>query len=221
MWALFKRDLTLSARAGGSGLIAVLFFLSVITAVPFAVGPDLPLLGKIGPAILWIGALLSSLLGLDRVLQAERDDGGLDILRQSGDLVHISALMFIKALAHWVTTGVPLVIATPLFGLFLNMDPSSIAVTALTLFIGTPAIAFVGLTGAAAAVTLPRGGLLVAVLVLPFVIPVLIFGIAAAAAVSNPNAATLPPFAILAALTLFFGVIGPFAAALFLTALDE
>lgn len=221
MWAVFRRDVVQGYRAGGSGLIAVLFFLSVVTAFPFAVGPDLPLLGRLGPAILWIGALLASLLGLDRVLQAERDDGGLDMLRQSGDLAVIAGIVLAKSLAHWVVSGLPLIVATPLFGLFLNMEVPAIGATALTLLVGTPAIALVGISGAAAAVTLPRGGLLVAVLVLPFVIPVLIFGIAAAGGATDPVQPFAAPFAILCALTLFFAVIGPLASALFLKALDE
>ena len=221
MWALFARDIRLGLRAGGSGLIAVLFFMSVVTVFPFAVGPDLPLLGRLGPAVLWIGALLASLLGLDRVLQAERDDGSLDLLRLSPDLVDLTGILFVKALAHWTMTGLPLILATPLFGLFLNMEPQAIAATALTLLAGTPAIAFVGLAGASAAVTLPRGGLLVSVLVLPFVIPVLIFGIAAANGALDQNLPFAAPLAILVSLSLFFAVLGPFASALFLRSLDE
>ncbi|HWK64659.1 MAG TPA: heme exporter protein CcmB [Rhizobiaceae bacterium] len=213
MLALFLREIRLGIRAGGGGLMGVLFFLAVVTAVPFAVGPDLNLLARVGPAILWIGALLSSLLGLDRLFQADREDGSLDALLIARDR-HMPALtVFVKCLAHWAVSVLPLVVAAPLFGLFMNMSAVGIGATALTLLVGTPAIAFIGAAGAAVAVALPRGGVLVSVLVLPLVVPVLIFGVSAAyAAVAEPNP-FLPPFLILAALTLFLAVIGPIAAA--------
>ncbi|AYG67698.1 MULTISPECIES: heme exporter protein CcmB [unclassified Rhizobium] len=212
MTALFLRDLKLSVRAGGGALIGILFFLTVVAVIPFGVGPDLKLLSRIGPAIVWIGALLASLLGLDRLFQAERDDGSLDLLvMQETPLV---LTVFIKCAAHWVATGLPLVIASPLLGLFMNMNETAIAATALTLLVGSPAITFIGAVGAAVAVALPRGGLLVSILVLPLTIPVLIFGVSATyAAVEGPQP-FLPPFLILIALTLFFAVIGPAAAAL-------
>ncbi|MGN6778055.1 heme exporter protein CcmB [Rhizobium sp.] len=212
MTALLLRDLRLSVRAGGGALIGILFFLTVVAVIPFGVGPDLKLLSRIGPAIVWIGALLASLLGLDRLFQAERDDGSLDLLvMQETPLV---LTVFIKCAAHWVATGLPLVIASPLLGLFMNMNKTAIAATALTLLVGSPAITFIGAVGAAVAVALPRGGLLVSILVLPLTIPVLIFGVSATyAAVEGPQP-FLPPFLILIALTLFFAVIGPTAAAL-------
>ncbi|AGB72783.1 MULTISPECIES: heme exporter protein CcmB [Rhizobium] len=212
MTALLLRDLRLSVRAGGGALIGILFFLTVVAIIPFAVGPDLKLLSRIGPAIVWIGALLASLLGLDRLFQAERDDGSLDLLvMQETPLV---LTVFIKCAAHWVATGLPLVIASPLLGLFMNMNETAIAATALTLLVGSPALTFIGAVGAAVAVALPRGGLLVSILVLPLTIPVLIFGVSATyAAVEGPQP-FLPPFLILIALTLFFAVLGPAAAAL-------
>ncbi len=212
MTALLLRDLRLSVRAGGGALIGILFFLTVVAVIPFGVGPDLKLLSRIGPAIVWIGALLASLLGLDRLFQAERDDGSLDLLvMQETPLV---LTVFIKCAAHWVATGLPLVIASPLLGLFMNMNETAIAATALTLLVGSPAITFIGAVGAAVAVALPRGGLLVSILVLPLTIPVLIFGVSATyAAVEGPQP-FLPPFLILIALTLFFAVLGPVAAAL-------
>ncbi|MBN8951858.1 MULTISPECIES: heme exporter protein CcmB [unclassified Rhizobium] len=212
MTALFLRDLRLSVRAGGGALIGILFFLTVVAVIPFGVGPDLKLLSRIGPAIVWIGALLASLLGLDRLFQAERDDGSLDLLiMQETPLV---LTVFIKCTAHWVATGLPLVIASPLLGLFMNMNETAIGATALTLLVGSPAITFIGAVGAAVAVALPRGGLLVSILVLPLTIPVLIFGVSATyAAVEGPQP-FLPPFLILIALTLFFAALGPAAAAL-------
>ncbi|MBB4191238.1 heme exporter protein B [Rhizobium aethiopicum] len=212
MTALFLRDLKLSIRAGGGALIGVLFFLTVVAVIPFGVGPDLKLLSRIGPAIVWIGALLANLLGLDRLFQAERDDGSLDLMLMQETPLVLTVLL--KCFAHWTATSLPLVIASPLLGLFMNMDETGIGATMLTLFVGSPAITFIGAVGAAVAVALPRGGLLVSILVLPLTIPVLIFGVSATYAAVEEPAPFLPPFLILIALTLFFAVIGPAAAAL-------
>ncbi|MDH6231422.1 heme exporter protein B [Mesorhizobium soli] len=214
MLALYLRDVRLGIRAGGGALTGVLFFLAVIVTIPFGVGPDLNLLARIGPAILWIGALLASLLGLDRLFQAEREDGSLDLMVLNHDRHLLALTVFVKCLAHWTASVLPLVVAAPLLGLFMNMEPVGIGATALTLLVGTPAITFIGAAGAAVAVSLPRGGLLVSVLVLPLVIPVLIFGVSASyGAVNHPNP-FLQPFLILCALTLLLAVIGPVAAAL-------
>ncbi|NNH58728.1 heme exporter protein CcmB [Rhizobium laguerreae] len=212
MTALFLRDLKLSIRAGGGALIGVLFFLTIVAVIPFGVGPDLKLLSRIGPAIVWIGALLAALLGLDRLFQAERDDGSLDLMLMQETPLVLTVL--VKCFAHWTATSLPLVIASPLLGLFMNMNETAIAATMLTLLVGSPAITFIGAVGAAVAVALPRGGLLVSILVLPLTIPVLIFGVSATYAAVEDPAPFLPPFLILLALTLFFAVIGPVAAAL-------
>ncbi|CAK10022.1 heme exporter protein CcmB [Rhizobium johnstonii] len=212
MTALFLRDLKLSIRAGGGALIGVLFFLTIVAVIPFGVGPDLKLLSRIGPAIVWIGALLAALLGLDRLFQAERDDGSLDLMLMQETPLVLTVL--VKCFAHWTATSLPLVIASPLLGLFMNMDETAIGATMLTLLVGSPAITFIGAVGAAVAVALPRGGLLVSILVLPLTIPVLIFGVSATYAAVEDPAPFLPPFLILLALTLFFAVIGPAAAAL-------
>lgn len=212
MIALFLRDLKLSTRAGGGALIGVLFFLTVVAVIPFGVGPDMNLLSRIGPAIVWTGALLAALLGLDRLFQADRDDGSLDLLlMQETPLV---LTIFIKCLAHWTATSLPLVIASPLMGLFMNMNETAIGAVMLTLLVGTPAITFIGAAGAAVAVALPRGGLLVSILVLPLSIPVLIFGVSASYAAVEDPAPFLPPFLFLIALSLLFAVMGPLAAAL-------
>jgi heme exporter protein B len=209
--ALLLRDLRLAVRVGGGALIGVLFFLIVVTLVPFAIGPDLALLARVGPAILWLGALLASLLALDRLLAADHDDGSLDLIVSAR--VPLELTLAAKAFAHWLTTGLPRVVATPLLGLMLNVDMVASFAVALTLLVGTPALTFLGLIGAALTVVLRRGGLLLAVLVLPLSIPVLIFGVAASnAAIAGP----LPfgtPFTILCALTLASLVVGPFAAA--------
>jgi heme exporter protein B len=214
MLALYLRDLRLGVRAGGGALIGVLFFLVVITIAPFAIGPDMNLLARIGPAMLWIGALLASLLGLDRLFQADREDGSLDRLLIGSSRHMMPLIVFVKCLAHWTTSVLPLVVAAPLLALFMNMTPESALGTTLTLLAGTPAIVFIGSAAAAVAVSLPRGGLLVTILVLPLVIPVLIFGVSAAYAITAEPNPFLPPFLMLCALTLFFAVIGPLAAAL-------
>ena len=211
LWALLTRDMRLAIRVGGGAMMGVLFFLIVVTLVPLAVGPDLAQLQRIGPAILWIGALLASLLTLDRLFAADHEDGSLDLLLMGRAPLELAVLA--KALAHWITTGLPLVIAAPLLGFLLNLDPTATGAVALTLLAGTPALTFIGLIGAALAVALRRGGLLLAVLVLPLTVPVLIFGVAASnTAIVGP----LPfgtPFTILCALTLMSLVVGIFAAA--------
>ncbi|MFM2281433.1 MAG: heme exporter protein CcmB [Pseudomonadota bacterium] len=219
MISLFLRDLKLGIRAGGGAMTGVLFFMTVVTIIPFGVGPDLNLLSRIGPAILWTGALLSSLLGLDRLFQAEREDGSLDLLTMQE--TPLTLIVFVKCLAHWTTSVLPLIIASPLLSLFMNMNEVQIGALAATLLVGSPAIAFIGAAGAAVAVSLPRGGLIVSILVLPLTIPVLIFGVSAVYAAVEDPAPFLPPFLALIALSLFFAVIGPFAAALALRSSAE
>jgi heme exporter protein B len=209
--ALFLRDLRLAVRIGGGAMIGVVFFLSVVTIVPFGVGPDMNLLARIGPAILWIGALLATLLGLDRLFQADADDGSLDLIVNAP--VPLFAVVTVKAAAHWLATGLPLVVAAPLLGLFLNVPPAAMGVVVLTLLVGTPALTLIGAVGAALAVSLRRGGLLMAILVLPLTIPVLIFGVAATQAAIVGPMPFAEPFALLAAITLVSAVVGPAAAA--------
>ena len=214
--ALLLRDMRLAVRVGGGAFIGVLFFLIVVTLVPFAVGPDLPLLARIGPAILWLGALLANLLGLDRLIATDHDDGSLDLILMARTPVELAVAA--KALAHWLTTGLPLVIAAPFLGILLNLDPKATGAVALTLLAGTPALTFIGLIGAALTVALRRGGLLLAVLVLPLNIPVLIFGVTASNAAIVGPVPFGTPFGILCALSLMSVVIGPFAAAIALRA---
>jgi heme exporter protein B len=209
--ALLMRDMRLSVRLGGGALIGVLFFLIVVTLVPFAIGPDLALLSRIGPAILWLGALLASLLALDRLISSDHEDGSLDLMLMAR--VPLELAVAVKAIAHWLTTGLPLVAAAPLLGLLLNLDPKATGAVALTLLAGTPALTFIGLIGAALTVALRRGGLLLAVLILPLTVPVLIFGVAASNAAIVGPVPFGTPFSILCALTLMSVVLGPFAAA--------
>ena len=209
--ALLLRDMRLAVRVGGGALIGVLFFLIVVTLVPFALGPDLALLARIGPAILWLGALLASLLALDRLIAADHDDGSLDLILMAP--LPLELAVAVKGVAHWLTTGLPLVAAAPLLGLLLNLDPMATGAVALTLAAGTPALTFIGLIGAALTVALRRGGLLLAVLILPLTVPVLIFGVAASNAAIVGPVPFGTPFSILCALTLMSAVLGPFAAA--------
>jgi heme exporter protein B len=209
--AMLVRDMRIAVRVGGGALMGVLFFLVVAAMVPFALGPDLALLKRIGPAILWLGALLASLLALDRLFAADYEDGSLDLILMGAAPLELTVAA--KGFAHWLTTGLPLVIAVPVLGLLLDLDPTAIGVVALTLAVGTPALTFIGLIGAALAVTLRRGGLLLPILVLPLTVPVLIFGVSAAESAIVGPVPFGTPFTILCALTLASLVIGPFAAA--------
>ena len=181
--ALLRRDMRLAVRVGGGALMGVLFFLIVVAMVPFALGPDLALLARTGPAILWLGALLASLLALDRLFAADHEDGSLDLILMGRAPLELAVAA--KALAHWLTTGLPLVIAAPLLGLFLNLAPTAIGAVALTLLVGTPALTCIGLVGAALAVALRRGGLLVPVLVALTLFAIVLGPFAAAAALRH------------------------------------
>jgi heme exporter protein B len=209
--ALLVRDMRIAVRVGGGALMGVLFFLVVVTLIPFALGPDLALLKRIGPAILWLAALLANLLALDRLFATDHEDGSLDLLLMSQ--APLELVVAVKGVAHWLTTGLPLVIAAPLIGLLLNLDALADAALVLTLLVGTPALTFIGLIGAAIAVALRRGGLLLAVLILPLTVPVLIFGVGAANAALTGPVPFGTPFTILCALSLASLVVGPFAAA--------
>ena len=209
--AIFRRDLTLARRIGGGGATGTVFFLCLVAVVPFAVGPDLNLLSRIGPAILWIAALLSTLLGLDRLFGADHEDGSLDLLRSAG--APLELVVATKCLAHWCATGLPLVIVSPIFGLMLALDGPALGGVAATLLVGTPALTCLGAIGAALTVSLRRGGLLLSVLVIPLTIPVLIFGVSAAAAARGGTVPFGLPFLVLCGLTLLSVAGAPFAAA--------
>lgn len=208
--ALALRTARLSLGAGGGAFTGLVFFLSVVAVVPFGVGPDLRLLARIAPAMLWIAALLATLLGLDRLFQDDRDDGALDHLMMSG--LPLELVVLAKAVGHWLATGLPLVLGAPLFGLMLGAGPAAIGTVTLTLALGTPALTFIGAIGAALITAMRRGGLIVAVLVLPFTIPVLIFGVSAVGAAAGGHDPSVP-LLVLCGLTLGSSVIGPVAAA--------
>jgi heme exporter protein B len=209
--ALFLREWRIARRIGGSGAMGVVFFLTLVVIVPFAVGPDPNLLRRIGPAILWIAALLASMLAFDRLFQADAEDGSLDLLHLGE--TPLEAAVLIKCAAHWMATGLPLVLAAPFLGLMLQQERLALLGVVVTLLVGTPALTLIGAIGAAATVTVRRGGLLMALLVLPLTIPVLIFGVSAAEAAAGGPVPFLSPFAILCAITLVAVALCPFAAA--------
>ncbi len=174
MIALLIRDLRLAMRAGGGFGLGLAFFLIVTALVPFAVGPQSQLLSSIAPGVLWLGALLACLLSLDRLLALDWEDGTLDLLAVSP--LPLEAVLSVKALAHWITTGLPLVLAAPVFGVLLNLPGPGFLWLVVSLAVGTPALSVIGTFGAALTVGLKRGGLLLSLLVLPLYVPTLIFG---------------------------------------------
>lgn len=209
MIALLARDLRLAIRAGGGFGLGLAFFLIVSTLVPFGVGPEAELLARIAPGILWVGALLACLLSLDRIFQLDFEDGSLDLLATSP--IPMEGTVAIKALAHWITTGLPLVVAAPVFGALMNLPEPGYWWIFVTLLIGTPALSVIGAFGAALTVGLKRGGLLLSLLVLPLYIPTLIFGAEAASrGIGGFDNAT--PLLMLAGITAASVALLPFAA---------
>ncbi|WP_439155741.1 heme exporter protein CcmB [Yoonia sp.] len=174
MIALLLRDLRLAVRAGGGFGLGLAFFLIVVVLVPFGVGPDTTLLTAIAPGILWVASLLAALLSLDRIFALDFEDGSLTLLATSPLPFEGAALM--KALAHWITTGLPLTVAAPALGFLLSLAPEAYVYLLLSLLLGTPALSMIGTFGAALTVGLRRGGLLLSLLVLPLYVPTLIFG---------------------------------------------
>ncbi|MGB0959273.1 MAG: heme exporter protein CcmB [Halocynthiibacter sp.] len=174
MIALLKRDLLLSIRAGGGFGLGLAFFLILVVLVPFGVGSDGAILSKIAGGILWVGALLACLLSLDRIFALDYEDGSLDLLVTAP--IPLEGVVVMKAVAHWLVTGLPLTIAAPFLGVFLNLPDGGAYWLVLTLLIGTPALSFIGAFGAGLTVGLKRGGLLLSLLVLPLYVPTLIFG---------------------------------------------
>jgi heme exporter protein B len=209
--ALLARELRLGFVDSGAIGTALGFYLVVITLVPLGLGPDLKLLTRIAPGILWIGLLLASLLSLGRLFEADLDDGSLDALAMGP--LPLEVTVAVKSIAHWLSTGLPLVLITPALGLMLNLDMTAIPIVIGTMLIGTPAISFLGAIGAALTLRAQRSGLLVALLVLPLYIPTLIFGISAIQAVTTPPGSLGASLALLTAISLASLIIGPFAAA--------
>jgi heme exporter protein B len=209
-WALVRRDLRLAVREGGAIGTALGFFLIVVSLMPLGLGPDLNLLARIAAGILWIALLLAALLSLNRIFEADYEDGTLDVLA-TGTLP-LELVATAKSLAHWITTGIPLALLAPVLGILLNLDLASYPILVGTTLVGTPAVSFLGAIGAALTVKARRGGLLLALVVLPLYVPTLIFGISAVSAAAGP-AGMGAAFLILAAISLAAVVLGPIAAA--------
>lgn len=210
MIALLIRDLRLAVRAGGGFGLGLAFFLLVAVIVPLGVGPEPATLAKIAPGILWVGALLSCLLSLDRLFALDFEDGSLDLLGTSP--LPLEGAVAVKALAHWLVTGLPLVLAAPVLGVLLNLPLPGYLWLVVSLALGTPALSIIGAFGAALTVGLKRGGLLLSLLVLPLYMPTLIFG----AEVVKRGALEMAvgtPLALLAAITAGSLALLPFAAA--------
>ncbi|MGK7652369.1 heme exporter protein CcmB [Roseovarius sp. B08] len=174
MKALLLRDIRLAVRAGGGFGLGLAFFLIVVVLVPFGVGPQSELLSRIAAGILWIGALLACLVSLDRIFALDWEDGSLDLLATAP--LPMEAVAAVKGLAHWITTGLPLVLAAPVLGVLLSLPVQGYGPLVLSLLLGTPALSMIGAFGAALTVGLRRGGLLLSLLVLPLYVPTLIFG---------------------------------------------
>lgn len=208
-FALVQRDVRLATRVGGGGGMAVFFFLIVLSIVPFGIGPDFNLLTRIAPGMLWVALLLSALLTLDRLFQADQEDGTLDLLVLAPQPLELTVLA--KAVSHWLTTGLPLVIAAPILGLMLNLPLEGMLPLMGAMLIGSPALSLLGAVGAALSVGVRRGGLLISLLVLPFYVPVLIFGVSAsrAALVAVPGDLGGQSLLLLGAVSLASLVVGP------------
>lgn len=208
--ALIRRDIALALRLGGGGSIGLAFFVLTVVLVPLGIGPETNTLARIAPGVLWIAALLAALLSLDRLFQADHEDGSLDQLMLSP--LPLEQVVLAKALAHWITTGLPLIVIAPLLGLSLSLPIDVLPVLMIAIASGTPALSLIGAVGAAITVGVRRGGLLLSILVLPLYIPTLIFG---ARAVENAllTLDAVPALALGGAITLLAAAIAPFAAA--------
>ena len=210
MIALLMRDLRLAVRAGGGFGLGLAFFLIVVVLVPFGVGPNSDLLAKIAPGILWVAALLAALLSLDRIFALDYEDGSLALLATSPLPMEGAALA--KAVAHWLTTGLPLTLAAPALGALLNLPGPAYSFLLISLLIGTPALSVIGTFGAALTIGIRRGGLLLSLLVLPLYVPTLIFG-AEMVRRGAEGLATATPLIMLAGITAGAIALLPFAAA--------
>ncbi|APX25246.1 MAG: heme exporter protein CcmB [Rhodobacteraceae bacterium] len=210
MIALLTRDLRLAVRAGGGFGLGLAFFLIVTVLVPFGVGPETGLLTRIAPGVLWIGALLACLLSLDRIFALDWEDGSLDLLATAP--LPMEGIVSVKALAHWLTTGLPLVLAAPVLGVLLSLPPEGYLWVLVSLAAGTPALSVIGTFGAALTVGLKRGGLLMSLLVLPLYVPTLIFG-AEVARRGAEGLAVQTPLLMLAGISAGVIALLPFASA--------
>jgi heme exporter protein B len=210
--ALIRRDVRLAMRDGGALGTALGFYLIVVALMPLGLGPEPSLLARIAPGVLWIALLLAALLSTPRIFESDHDDGVLDVLAMG--TLPLELMTLAKIVAHWLTVALPLALIAPVLGLLLNLDIAGYAILVATMLIGTPAVSAIGAVGAALTLKARKGGLLVALLVLPLYIPTLIFGISAiTAATSGPTGAASSPLLILAAISLAALALAPAAAA--------
>lgn len=208
---LLARDLALAWKEGGAVGITLGFFLVVVTMLPLSLGPDLNLLSRIAAGVLWVALLLAALLSLGRLFEGDLEDGTLDVLAMGP--LSLEGVVAAKGFAHWLSTGLPLTVMAPLLGLLLNLPGEGYLILIATMLAGTPAVSFLGAIGAALTLRARRGGLLLALLMLPLFVPTLVFGIASVNAVTIEAGSALPPFLILVAISLAAIVLAPLAAA--------
>jgi heme exporter protein B len=207
--ALVLRDVRLAVRAGGSAALALAFFAAVATLVPLGVGSDLKLLARIGAGVLWVAAVLASLLSLDRLFQADFEDGSLDVIALSP--LSFESMVAAKTAAHWLTTGLPLTLLSPVLAILFGLPANAILALTLSLLAGTPAVSAIGAIGAALTLSIRRGGLILPLLILPLLAPVVIFGAGSVMAVIDGLGNGAPEF--LGAFALASVLLSPFAAA--------
>jgi len=207
---LLLRDIKLAARSGGSAALALSFFALVATLVPLGVGADLKLLMRVAGGVLWVGAVLSALLSLDRLFQGDFEDGSLDLIALSPLPLELTALA--KIAAHWLSTGLPLTLLSPLLALLFNLPAPATGVLFVSLLIGTPAVSAVGAIGASLTLSLKRGGLILPLIILPLLSPVVIFGAGAVSATLDGLGGT-GALELLAAFSFAAVLLSPFAAA--------
>ncbi|PQO23501.1 heme exporter protein CcmB [Rhodobacteraceae bacterium WD3A24] len=210
MTALLIRDLRLAMRAGGGFGLGLAFYLILAVLVPLGVGPEGDTLALIAPGILWVGALLSCLLSLDRLFALDYEDGSLDLLATAP--IPLEGVVTMKALAHWITTGLPLTLVAPVLGVLLNLPAAGFGWLVASLLLGTPALSVIGTFGAALTLGLRRGGLLLSLLVLPLYVPTLVFG-AQAVVRGAAGLGTATPLLLLAGITAGAAALLPFASA--------
>jgi len=175
--AIIARDLRLAIRQGGSTLLVIAFFVITVTLFPFGVGPETGVLERISAGVVWVAALLAALLSLDRMYQADYEDGSLEQLALSG--AGLGTITMAKITAHWLTTGLPLLITAPILAVLMQMQADGFPALLLSMALGTPILSLIGSIGAALTVGVRRGGVLLSLLVLPLYIPVLIFAVGA------------------------------------------
>jgi heme exporter protein B len=207
---LVRRDLALSQRHAADALVAIMFAVLVVVLFPFGIGPEAEILSRVAAGVVWIAALLASMLSLDRLFQADHDDGSLEQLALGP--LPLWAVALAKAVAHWLVTGVPLIVAAPALALMLAMPVQGFLPLVGAMALGTPCLSLLGAIGAALVLGARRGGLLVAFLVLPLAIPVLIFGAGAVEAALTAQEAG-PHLMLLGALFLASLALAPLAAA--------